>query len=65
MPAHGADAAGTKLIKTCNSMCIPFPLLPCLLDQEHTARLALESLVPIIEDLALPLSLTPAYAALW
>ena len=50
---HGADAAGTKLLRTRNSMYIPYPLLPHVIDLDLTAKEALVTLEPIIDDLGL------------
>ena len=60
VPRHAANAANTRAVKTRMSMCIPHPLVPCVMNQNLTPRQALTTPAPIIRDLELEPHVAPS-----
>ena len=52
-PAFAAGAARTKRIRPRNSMFLPYPLIPYVIDKGLSAKAAYDVLVPVIESLGL------------
>ena len=48
-----ADVASTKTTQTQNSMYIPFPLLPYVIGQNLTPKVAIHILIPVMSSLGL------------
>ena len=59
VPAFLAGAARTRSVRTRNSMYIPFPLIPYVIERDLTARQALSVLFPVIQDMGLEAACAP------
>ena len=59
VPSNATEVPLSRRIRTRNSVFIPFPLVPYMLEKDLTARQAFEILIPVIQSLGLEAACGP------